>query len=308
MLRSQKRLLKEYLQSSGLRHNDEIHQKNKIRLKEALDANKPIPADLRNDIKLRKGLDLETAESLAERRDDEYRLGGSYDPRILITTSSDPSQPCVRFAKELKLLFPNSERINRGQTTEKELAELCRKDDITDLVEVSGSDGQGRPTMLRVCHFPFGPTALFTLGDIVMRADLPEKPPHMSQSNPNLIFDKFATKTGKRIMSVLKYLFPVPSPKSRRVVTFANCSDTIYMRHHTWESSSTLRKFRGKDPALDNMTQEEKDKLADRLKISEVGPRFSLIPYRIVRGTVEMKEADVEWTRTTFIRKPKAIL
>lgn len=307
MLRSQKRLLKEYL--NGLKDDSQdAHRDRKRRLKDALDNNKPIPVDLRSDIKLRQGLSLETAETLTDRRDDEYRLAGSYDPKLLITTSSDPSQPCVRFAKELKLLFPNSERINRGQTTEKDLAELCRKNDITDLVEVSGSDGQGRPTMLRVCHFPFGPTAMFTLGDIVMRADLPSKPPHMSQSNPNLIFDNFGSKTGKRFVSILKYLFPVPSPKSKRVITFANLSDTIYMRHHMWESSSTLRKFRGSDPALENMTQEEKDHLASRLEIHEVGPRFSLVPYRILRGTIEMKEADIEWTRTSFLRKGKSIL
>jgi len=35
-------------------------------------------------------------------------------PQILITTSRDPSTRLVQFAKELKLVFPNSKRMNRG--------------------------------------------------------------------------------------------------------------------------------------------------------------------------------------------------
>lgn len=142
-------------------------------------------------------MDLENVDSLDDKRDDEYRFAGSYEPKILITTSSSPSAPTVRFAKELKLVIPNSQRINRGQTTENDLANLCRQDDITDLIEISGADGQGRPTMMRICHFPFGPTAQFTISDVTMRADLPEKPPHMSQANPNLIFHKFESKVGE---------------------------------------------------------------------------------------------------------------
>lgn len=33
---------------------------------------------------------------------------------MLITTSRDPSSRLVQFAKELKLVFPNSRRMNRG--------------------------------------------------------------------------------------------------------------------------------------------------------------------------------------------------
>ena len=46
--------------------------------------------------------------------DDEYAHAGEEDPRVLTTTSRDPSTRLVSFAKELKLVFPNSKRINRG--------------------------------------------------------------------------------------------------------------------------------------------------------------------------------------------------
>lgn len=46
--------------------------------------------------------------------DDEYAHAGERDPKILITTSRDPSSRLVQFAKEVKLLLPNSQRVNRG--------------------------------------------------------------------------------------------------------------------------------------------------------------------------------------------------
>ena len=36
--------------------------------------------------------------------------------------------------KEMRLVFPNSHRINRGNYVVKELAEACRANDVTDLV------------------------------------------------------------------------------------------------------------------------------------------------------------------------------
>lgn len=38
-----------------------------------------------------------------------------------------------------------------------------------------------------------------------------------------------------QLMDMLKYLFPVPKPESRRVMTFANDQDFISFRHHTYK-------------------------------------------------------------------------
>jgi U3 small nucleolar ribonucleoprotein protein IMP4 len=46
--------------------------------------------------------------------DDEYARAGIQDPKILLTTSRDPSSRLTQFVKELRLLLPNSQRINRG--------------------------------------------------------------------------------------------------------------------------------------------------------------------------------------------------
>jgi len=38
------------------------------------------------------------------------------------------------FLKEMRLVFPNSHRINRGNYVVKELADACRANDVTDLI------------------------------------------------------------------------------------------------------------------------------------------------------------------------------
>lgn len=68
--------------------------------------------------------------------DDEYALAGERDPRVLITTSRDPSSRLVQFAKELKLIVPNAERVNRGAQVVGDLVEACRNRDFTDIIVV----------------------------------------------------------------------------------------------------------------------------------------------------------------------------
>ena len=49
--------------------------------------------------------------------DDEYKNAGLFDPKIAITTSRDPSSRLKQFAQEVRLVFPNALRLNRGAHT-----------------------------------------------------------------------------------------------------------------------------------------------------------------------------------------------
>lgn len=62
-------------------------------------------------------------------------------------------------------------------------------------------------------------------------------------------------------MSILKYLFPVPKPDSKRVITFANHDDYICFRQHTYrkvresEAGQTLKNL--KKRLTDMLSKEE---------------------------------------------------
>ena len=70
---------------------------------------KPIPSELRlEEAELHKQVELEDDNTAVQRThiDNEYAHAGERDPKLLITTSRDPSSRLVQFAKEVKLLFP----------------------------------------------------------------------------------------------------------------------------------------------------------------------------------------------------------
>lgn len=67
----------------------------------------------------------------------------------MITTSRDPSSRLQQFSKEMRLVFPNSQRINRGNHVMKEIVDACRSNEVTDLVIFHEHRGQpGKQTHL----------------------------------------------------------------------------------------------------------------------------------------------------------------
>lgn len=97
----------------------------------------------------------------------------------------------------MRLLFPNSQRINRGNYEVKQLVDACRSNDVTDLIVVH--EHRGVPDGFVVCHLPYGPTAYFTLSNVVMRHDIPDVGT-MSEAFPHLIFNNFTSRLGNRVM------------------------------------------------------------------------------------------------------------
>lgn len=211
----------------------------------------------------------------ANSQDDEYRYAGCEDPKIMITTSHDPSARLKMFVKELRLIFPNAQRMNRGKYEMKQLIHACRANDVTDFIVIH--EHRGVPDNLVISHLPHGPTAFFNISGVVMRHDVPDVGP-MSEQKPHLIFHNFKSKLGERTMSILKYLFPVPKEDSKRVITFANHDDYICFRHHTFQYVNK------------------------ELEMVEVGPRFQLKLYQIKLGTLdELDAADTEWVLRPYM-------
>ena len=62
------------------------------------------------------------------------RWAGVEDPKVVVTTSRDPSARLREFAKEVRQVFPGAQRINRGKHEVRELVRACRANRVTDLL------------------------------------------------------------------------------------------------------------------------------------------------------------------------------
>ena len=140
----------------------------------------------------------------------------------------------------MRLLFPTAIRLNRGHTVLPQLSASCLAASVSDLVLLH--EHRGVPTCLTVSHFPHGPTASFSLHNVILRHDIENYAGgSISEAYPHLIFDGFTTPLGKRVVTILKHLFP-PGVKrdSARVITFSlREGDYISVRHHVYVKTSS---------------------------------------------------------------------
>jgi len=271
--RRQTRLRREYLYRKSLEGKERVSYDRKRIVREALAQGKPLPTEVRATYDgLNREIELEDGKTGTERThvDDEYGDAGHDDPRVCVTTSRGASSRLKTFAKEVKLLIPNAARINRGNNRVDELVSSCRDSEFTDLVVVQ--ETRGEPDGLVICHLPLGPTAFFTLSGAVLRHDLDGGAAPMSEAFPHIILNNFNSEVGRRIGNVLKCLFPVPRPDTRRIVTFSNNNDFISFRHHMYTKT-------GKES----------------VDLHEVGPRFEMRLYQIRLGTLDQKDAENEY-------------
>ncbi|VDC02556.1 unnamed protein product [Peniophora sp. CBMAI 1063] len=283
MLRKQSRERRQYVYAKSLEAQERQTYERKQALKDALASGKQLPTELRKHASaLGRDLPFDEAQSDPTTHiDSEYSRAGIQDPKIIVTTSRDPSSKLLQFAKEMRLVFPNSHRINRGNYVVKDLAEACRANDVSDLVILH--EHRGVPDAMIVSHFPHGPTLYFTLHNVSLRHDIASyRASTVSEQYPHLIFENFSSPLGERIRDCLKYLFPVPKEDAKRVMTFSNEHDFISFRHHVFV----------KVPPRD-------------VQLAEVGPRFEMKPYEIRQGTVEQTEAEREWVLSHYSRTAK---
>ncbi|XP_078491241.1 U3 small nucleolar ribonucleoprotein IMP4-like [Ciona intestinalis] len=283
MIRRQARERREYIYRKSIEEKQRSIQERKRKLKNALDENKSIPTELRKDaLDLQTNLeyDDEGGDGVKSSMDDEYKWVGVEDPKIMVTTSRDPSSKLKQFAKEVKLIFPNSQRLNRGNHEMKALVAACRANDVTDFIILH--EHRGNPDGIIISHLPYGPTAYFNISGCVMRHDIPDVGT-MSEVYPHLIFHNFKSKLGERVKTILQALFPVPKEESKRTISFINEDDFISFRHHNYSK-----------PDHKN------------IELKEIGPRFQLRLYEIKLGTIdEEASADTEWRLHSFMNTAK---
>ena len=290
MLRRQARQRRDYLYRRALTLRDAEIAEKRSKLKQSLASGKPLDPTIANDKQLRQ--DYAYDESRADRTnedelalDDEYAfLSGVVDPRVLVTTSRDPSSRLGSFAKEIRLLLPTAIRLNRGNLILPNLVQSAKSSGLTDIILLH--EHRGTPTALTVSHLPHGPTASFSLHNVLLRHDIPEATRGtVSESYPHLIFDGFTTPLGKRVVKILQHLFPpretaeAARKLGSRVVTFKNIEDSVEVRHHVFVKTGY-----------------------QSVELAEVGPRMTMRLFEIRQGTAENKDGDVEWHMNQFTR------
>jgi U3 small nucleolar ribonucleoprotein protein IMP4 len=289
--RRQARERRDYLYRRALTLRDASIAEKRAKLKASLASGKQIDPSIANDTRLRE--DFKYDESLPSKAkgkdddildvDDEYAVtSGLIDPRPLVTTSRSPSARLSTFAKEIRLLIPTSIRLNRGNLILPDLVSSANAAALTDMMLLH--EHRGTPTAITVSHLPHGPTASFSLHNVVLRADIPNAARGtVSESYPHLIFEGFTTKLGKRVVQILKHLFPPRDGSGKignRVVTFCNREDSIEVRHHVFVRTGY-----------------------QDVELAEVGPRMTMRLFEIRGGTLEKNAGgDVEWALTQYTR------
>merc|ERR1712029_1248617 len=91
---------------------------------------------------------------------------------------------------------------------------------------------------------------------------------------PEVILNNFTTRLGHGVARMLAALFHYePQFTGKRVVTFHNQRDYIFFRHHRYEFKN-----------------------AEKVRLKELGPRFTLKLRSLQKGTFDSKTGEYELT------------
>ncbi|XP_055593548.1 probable ribosome production factor 1 [Uranotaenia lowii] len=199
----------------------------------------------------------------------------TYEPKVLITYNATPHSRTRKFGAELEMIVPNAHIYARNNTKLKNVCKSAIREEYTDIVVINENNKQ--PEGLLVIHLPDGPTAHFKVSNFKSLKDLKKRRKNVSSHRPEVILTNFSTRLGLTIGRMLGSLFHYePEFHGRRVATFHNQRDYIFFRHHMYEF----------------------DKNGKRVKLRELGPRFTLKLRSLQQGLFDSKCGDYEWMIT----------
>jgi len=198
----------------------------------------------------------------------------SYQPKILITSCDNPHSRTIAFIKELTRIIPNAEPKWRKNSAIKKIIKDGIKKDYTDVIIIN--ENNRTPNGFVLTHLPEGPTAHFKLSNVKITKDLHKNFHKITSHRPEVILNNFTTRLGLGVARMLACLFHYdPQFEGKRVVTFHNQRDYIFFRHHNYNIKSK-----------------------EKVRLKELGPRFTLKLKSLQKGTFDSKEGDYEWIIT----------
>eukprot|EP01095_Lingulamoeba_sp_RSL-Kostka_P015238 TRINITY_DN6953_c2_g2_i2.p1 TRINITY_DN6953_c2_g2~~TRINITY_DN6953_c2_g2_i2.p1 ORF type:complete len:527 (-),score=210.58 TRINITY_DN6953_c2_g2_i2:346-1926(-) len=252
---------------SNNENEDEEDEDGKKKKKE-----KQIPKTIENtrefDETIVQPEDIEVFED--EQTDEFAEYFNGKPPNMVITHSYKASRETKSFCKLLSRTFGNSQFKERKSFKIQVMIDECIEHDITDLVIISESRGKIRT--LTLVHLPNGPTAHFKLSSIKLPKEI-RGHGKSTDHKVEVILNNFNTRLGHTVGRLLCCLFPqVPEFTGRRVCTFHNQRDFIFFRHHRYVFDSK-----------------------EKVRMQELGPRFTLKLQWLQHGTFDKKNGEYEW-------------
>lgn len=198
-----------------------------------------------------------------------------YEPKVLITFSDNPTTKTRKFGLELSRIFPNALVKVRNRSSVKRICKSAIREGYSDVLIIN--EDRRKPDGLLLIHLPGGPTAHFKVSNVRLTTDIKRDHKEITKHRPELILTNFTTRLGVMLGRMLGALFHQdPQFKGRRAATFHNQRDFIFFRHHRYEFS----------------------KDAKRVKLRELGPRFTLKVHSIQEGLFDSKCGDYLWIAT----------
>lgn len=199
-------------------------------------------------------------------------------------TARDPSSRLRTFSKEVRLLV-GGVAPNRGNLVLSELEKAANASGFSDVVMLH--EHRGTPTALTVSHLPYGPTASFSLHNVLLRKEVAAvngtEMGTVNETYPHLVFEGFTTRLGQRVVKILKHLFPPREGAKRavkdgRVVLFKNVEDAVEVRQHAFVRSGR-----------------------ESVELREIGPRMTMRLFEVRGGTLA-EEGEKEWHLSQYTR------
>lgn len=204
---------------------------------------------------------------------DEFKdyFSKTYEPKILITTADNPHSKTIAFVKELTRIIPNSTPLWRRSNSVKKMIKQAVENNYTDLMVVN--EDNRVPNGLVVSHLPEGPTAHFKLSNVKITKDIKKSWKEITDHRPEVILTNFTTRLGHTVARMMAALFHYdPQYRGKRAVTLHNQRDYIFFRHHKYEFKN-----------------------AEKVRLRELGPRFTLRLRSLQKGTFDSKLGEFEW-------------
>eukprot|EP00834_Sanchytrium_tribonematis_P001040 NODE_22_length_42145_cov_1.310612.p14 type:complete len:343 gc:universal NODE_22_length_42145_cov_1.310612:13398-14426(+) len=174
-------------------------------------------------------------DALIEESMDEfasYFNSSDAEPKILVTTSRNPSGKIYDFANEFSDIFPNCEFVKRKNFDVKQIVKFCQNRNYTDVIIIN--ENNKIADYLTMIHLPEGPTAFFRLSNTALSKEI-HNHGRSTAHQPELILNNFDSKLGRTVGRFLACLFPkLPEFEGRQVATFHNQRDFIFFRRHRY--------------------------------------------------------------------------